>query len=467
MDKEHYQVNLMTFTIKPSATGQQFSTLTEGKTNKHLKLIETIYRSNTSSDYTEKIEELTNNFNYNSNSGSYWSEPKQSLLYGSPLYEVASPSQKLALNHLHWFTNYNYISDSETETVIFNQITSSVFEAIGGYDTLTNELAIETEQEYYHIKAFRKIGLMTAKALIGKEGLNKLLKWNSYKLVLGQDSLPTYKYHALRSIATTMLSSHKQQYSSYLRQLEAENRFIIKAPTTGMLGRSLKYSLPLQSFFSFNWGAGSPFMACQFYAIRIIANLYLKNMEHSIAKYFKKLEKKGEFIPAPTAVSRYHFLDESFHTTISQLLAKDLYKDFAKPTAYERFVANMAIYMMQSGTLGGLSGVLPHRYFADDYSIMEMIYRLLQSPVFGMSAQEALHWLNQCLCCEHEGFHVAMENRQRLLSEMRRFFEDVDYLWPVNREMRLMAARGSISEAIQNNIKNFEHFSRSVTVTDS
>ena len=28
---------------------------------------------------------------------------------------------KLALNHLHWLTNYNYISNSETETVTFNQ----------------------------------------------------------------------------------------------------------------------------------------------------------------------------------------------------------------------------------------------------------------------------------------------------------------------------------------------------------
>lgn len=457
----------MTFTIKPSATKPPNSPFTAEKTKKHFKLIETTYRNNTASDYTEKIEELTNSFNYHSNSSSYWSEPKQSLLYGSPLYEVASPAQKLALNHLHWFTNYNYISDSETETAIFNQITSSVFDAIGGYDTLSNELAIETEQEYHHIKAFRKIGLMTAKALIGKEGLNKLLKWNSYKLVLGQDTLPTYKYYALRSIATTMLSGHKQQYSYYLQKLEAENRFIIKAPTTGMLGRSLKYSLPLQSFFSFNWGAGSPFMACQFYGIRIIANLYLKNMEHAIAKYFKQLEKKGEFIPAPTAVSRYHFLDESFHTTISQLLAKDLYKNFAKPTAYEKFVANMAIYMMQTGTLGGLSGVLPHRYFPDDYSIMELIYRLLQGPVFSMSAQEALYWLNQCFCCEHEGFHVAMENRQRLLSEMQRFFADVDYLWPVNREMRLMATRGSISEAIQNNIQAFKHFSYPIKVTEN
>ncbi len=437
------------------------------KETRHTKLIEKTYQNNIDSDYTERIEELSKNFKYQDNKNSYWSDPEQSLLYGSPLYEVATPAQKLALNHIHWFTNYNYISDSETETVSFNQVTSSVFEAIGGYETLSQELSFETEQEYHHINAFRKIGLMSANALIGKKGLNALLKWNSYKLTLGHDSFSTYKYYALRSVAKKMMSGRKHQYSGYLHELEQKNKFILKAPTTGMLGRSLEYSLPLQSFFSFNWGSGSPFMACQFYTIRIIANLYLKNMEHSIAKYFKKLEKNDEFIPAPTAVSRYHFLDESFHTTISQLLAKDMYKAFAKPTAYEKFVGNMAIYMMQRGTLGGLSSVLPHRYFADDYTIMELVYRLLQAPVFGMSSQEALHWMERCFCHEHEGFHVASENRQRLLREMRRFFENIDYLWTVNREMRLMASLGSIDTAIQRNIKTFRQFSKSVITQSS
>lgn len=450
----------MTATIKPPATGKEFPTPTTRKTK---KIIETTYRNNAESDYTEKIAELNKKFNYHNNSDHYWSEPEQSLLYGSPLYEAASPSQKLALNHLHWFINYNYISDSETETAVFNQVTSSVFEALGGYQTLTDELAVETEQEYHHINAFRKIGLMTANAVIGRDGLNALLKWNSYKLTLGRDRVTTYEYYALRSVAKRMFQSKKPQYSRYLHDLEQKNKFIIKAPTTGMLGRSLEYSLPIQSFFSFNWGGGSPFMACQFYALRIIANLYLKNMEHSIVKYYKKLEKKGEFIPAPTAVSHNHFLDESFHTTISQLLAKDLYKEFAKPTVYEKFVSNLGIYMLQRGTLGGLSGVLPHRYFADDFTIMELIYRLLQAPIFGMSSQDALHWMQQCLCQEHEGFHVASQNRQRLLGELQRFFTEFDYLWAVNREMRVMAARGSINDAIANNIKTFGQFSQSVT----
>ncbi|HLP87799.1 MAG TPA: hypothetical protein VK184_04220 [Nostocaceae cyanobacterium] len=450
----------MTTTIKLPNTEQNIATSISGKTTKIQKIIDTTYRHNTESDYTEKIVDLNKSFSYNSNHNYYWSEPEQSLLYGTPLYEQASPSQRLILNHLHWFINYNYISDSETETVIFNQVTASVFEAIGGYQNLVNELAVETEQEHYHINTFRKIGLMTANAVIGRKGLNALLKWNSYKLALGRNSLATYEYYILRSLANRMFQSQKPQYSRYLYELEQQNQFIIKAPTTGMLGRSL--DLPLQSFFSFNWGSGSPFMACQFYAIRIIANLYLKNMEHSIVKYFRKLERKNEFIPTPTAVSYYHFLDESFHTTISQLLAKDLYKNFTKPTLYEKSVANLVIYLMQCGTLGGISGVLPYRYFADDYTIMELIYRLLQTPVFGMSSQDALYWLNQCLCSEHEGFYLASKNRQRLLKELRRFFADVDYLWPVNREMRVMAARGAISEAIANNSKTFRQFSHSV-----
>ncbi|MEO1402069.1 MAG: hypothetical protein AAFV72_12595 [Cyanobacteria bacterium J06635_1] len=426
------------------------------------RLVATTYDNNIASDYTEKIEALNRQFRYANNNAHYWSDPGQSVTYGTPLYDSATSAQRLALNHLHWFANYNYISDSESETVAFNQITGSVFKSIGGYETLAEELTVETEQEYQHINAFRKIGLMTATSVIGKSGLNALLKWNSYKLKLGQDKVPTYQYYALRAIAKRMSRDTRAHYSDYLNQAEAQSPFILQAPTTGMLGRSLEFSVPLQSFFSFSWGAGSPFMACQFYTIRMIANLYLKNMEHGIAKYYKTLENTGEFIPAPTAVSRYHFLDEAFHTTISQLLAKDLYREFDKPTAYERFVANISLYMMQRGTLGGLSGVLPHRYFADDGTIMEVLYRLLQGPVFGMAADEALHWMQLCLCQEHDGFHLARSNRNRLLGELRRFFQPVEYLWPINRDMQVMAKRGSIDAALRQNKITFDQFSRSV-----
>ncbi len=431
-------------------------------TGKCDKVIEKTYRNNADSDYTEKIAALGQGFTYAANRDRLWSEPSHSLLYGTPLYAQASETQRLALNHLSWFANYNYISNSETETVLYNQVTGSVFDAVG-YGTLAQELAFETEQEHDHIKAFRKVGLMTATALIGRSGLNALLKWNSYQLTLGKKVLPTGQYYGLRSLSKSVGGhAHKTHYSRYLQTLEDKNEFILKAPTTGMLGRSIGPSLPWQSFYGFSWGTGSPFMACQFYTIRMIANLYLKNMEHAIAKFAKQLENTDTKVPAPTAISRYHFLDEAFHTTISRLLAKELYREFSGPTAYEKLVANRIIYLMQKGTLGGLSAVLPHRYFADDFTIFEVLYQLLQSPVFGFSQTVAKRWMARCLCEEHDGLHMAAANRQRLLKDLRDFFEDVDYLWPVNRTMGAMSGRGEISVAIAQNQRTFDQFFKSV-----
>ena len=423
------------------------------------KLIDTTYRNNFDSDYTEKIAALTHEFRYADHKNALWSESSHSLLYGTSLYEQASDAQRLALNHLSWFANYNYISNSETETVMYNQVTGSVFKAVGGYDTLAAELSFEPAQEHDHIKAFRKVGLMTATALIGRSGLNALLKWNSYKLTLGKQSLPTYQYYALRSLAKTVGGkSHQSRYSSHLRSIEAESEFILKAPTTGMLGRSVGPSMPWQSFYGYSWGVGSPFMACHFYTVRMIANLYLKNMEHAIAKYAKQLQNAGSPVPAPTAISRYHFLDEAFHTTISRLLARDLYREFPKPTVYENIVANSVLHKMQTGTLGGLSAVLPHRYFADDFMLIELLFQVFQSPVFGFSVSEAKHWIERCFCEEHEGLHVAAANRARLLKELKTFFADVDYLFPVNRQMDAMRIRGQVSSTLKQNRQTFEDF---------
>lgn len=441
------------------------STLTEEFKKKHARLIENTYRRNLDSDYTEKIQELDRSFKYADNSDHYWSIPEQSLLYGTPLYEEASPAQKLALNHLHWFANYNYVADTETETVTYNQVTASVFSAIGGYDTVAKELEFETTQEYSHIHAFRKIGLSTATALMGKNVLKEIYKWHSYEMSLGSDRLATYKYYASRLLTKTMLRSKRKYYSRYLQELETKEQFIGKKPTSGVLGRKTPPSL--QRLFSFNWGGGSPFLACQYYVLRMMGNMTLQNMEYPIVKYHRKLQKQGEFIPAPTAVSHNHFLDESFHTTMSQTLGKAVYKDFPAPTAYEKFIANLAIYTVQNGTLSALSGAFTHRYFPDDCSLMELIYRLLQTPLFGMSAPEAITWIERCLCYEHDGFHLSAANHQRLQEEHCRFFEGLDYLWPVNREMGAMAAGGSIEKAIQRNRQTFRQFSQLVTESNS
>lgn len=472
-------------------------TQVEQKSKKHIKLTEINYRRNTESDYTEKIEELDKHFDYNSNSDYYWSEPEFSLLYGTPLYEEASPSQKRALNHLYWATQYNQTAATEANAVLYNQVTAGVFSLMGGYDTLCKELDLETAQERHHIHAFHMMGYKTKKALLGSSftasiqgkshpnysGRGLALKHPSHNRVASarqnpvqqsstqhnrqaqlfsfnwqSSPLSAYQDSALRFITNkVLLKNQAHYYSQYLRELDEKGE-PIPAQTTGLLGQLAPR--PLLQFFTLNCGT-SPFLACLFYVTRFMANMLIKNYEYRYSQYYRELEKKGGFIPAPLAVSHYHLLDEAFHTTTSQLIAQDLYKDFPKPTAYEKFLANVTIYKAQRVGLSGLSGGIPAIFRSDDTFILSF-YRLLQSPVFNMSDREALEWLQKCLCLEHEGFHLTLKYHDRLLSDLRRLFEPIDYLWRVNRELGIMASGGSMEQAIQNNIKTFQQFSKSV-----
>ncbi len=395
-----------------SNTKQQPQTTSAIQVKKHLKVTEINYRRNKESNYTEKITELEQNFDYGSHKDHYWSDPELSILYGTPLYEVASPSQKIALNHLFWVGGYNLTAASETNTVLYNQITGSVFYSIGGYETLCHELDVETSQERYHIHAFRTVANMTEIAVLGDVITGNPLTGSAFKAMQG-----------------------------------------------GMIGR-LSPGV-MRHLFSFSWGS-TPFLASQYYALRFIANMILKLTEHSRSQYFRDLEKKNEFIPAPAAISHYHFLDESFHTTTSQVIAQDLYKDFPRPTAYERFMANLAIYMMQLTILNGLSAAAVASFYPDKLFVMPLVYKMLRSPLFGMSTQEALSWIEKCFCHEHEGLHLNLKYHQQLFSSLCQFFDKLDYTWSINREMRVMAAGTSISKTIQDNTKFFDKFSKSV-----
>jgi hypothetical protein len=435
------------------------------KRKKHFQIIEKTYNNNNDSDYTEKIEALGKNFDYSSNSSYLWGEPELSTLYGTPLYEQASTSQKLALNHLYWVGQYQHTAAAESNTMLYNQVTSGVFTKLGGYETLCKELDFETDQERFHIGTFQRIGYKTKVALLGKQSLGntlhkKLATPNTS--LLGKLKLPQNKEYwsslqesTFRTITKLMHRQNADYYSQFL-----EERGVEKIPTTtdGLAG--VTASLSAFKFLTLNWGS-SPFMAAQYYSARMIANMSLKAYEHRFFRQFKELERKNDFIPAPLQVSYYHLLDEAFHTTMSHVISQEVYKDFPQPTAYEKLLSNLIIYRLQSGLLNGLSAALPVT-FRDDASFMTAYYRLLTSPLFGMSSTDAIYWLEKCLCQEHEGFHLNLSYHQSLLSDMQKFFGRLDYLWPVNREMRLMAAGGSIEQAIQRNKTAFGKFARAV-----
>ncbi|KST62479.1 hypothetical protein [Mastigocoleus testarum] len=449
------------------------SEVNNSEVKKHVKLTEINYQRNTESDYTEKIQELDKNFNYANNSSYYWSKPELSTLYGTPLYEQASDSQKLALNHLYWATQYNQTAATEANAVLYNQVTAGVFGNFSGYETLCRMLDLETDQERDHIHAFHNIGYKTKKALLGKTAFRASTQGRknaptmkisprkgrrTLSSSLQKSTLSSFQDSTFRFITNKIvLKDQSEYYSQYLRNLDGKGE-PLPAQTTGLLGQLA--SRPVLQFFTLNCGS-SPFLACLFYLTRFIANMLLKNYEYRFVQYYRELDKKGEFIPTPTAVSFNHLMDEAFHTTTSQMIAQELYKNFPKPTAYEQFVANLTIYRAQSVGLSGLSAALPS-VFRTDAAFIDSLYRLLQSSVFGFSSQEALYWLEKCLCQEHEGFHVNLKYHQRLLSDLRRSFTDIDYLWSVNRELEIMNSGGSIGKAIETNSKTFKQFSQSL-----
>ena len=435
----------------------QVSNLSSSKSLKHSQLIARTYQSNIESDYTEKIEQLGKNFDYQRDGDRYWGPTELSTLYGTPLYAQASESQKLALNHLYWVGQYNHTANSEANTMLYNQITEGVFANFGDYRTLCQELQFETDQERYHIKTFQKIGYKTKVAILGKTGLGNPLARKSLATrnipqlrKFYQASLEKVREATFRSVTRTMLGG-KSNYSRYLQEQEGNS-----IPTTNGGLAALTGSPSAFKFFTLNWG-NSPFLATQYYAVRMIANMSLKTYEHQYFKHFKKLDKAGDFVPAPTEVSYYHLLDESFHTTMSQVIAQELHRDFAQPTAYEKFIANLTIYWAQKGVLGGLSGGLPAVFRKDDFWLLSL-YRLLQSSLFEMSSVEALQWMEKCLCQEHEGFHLNLKYHQKLLTEFRRFFAPLNYLWKVNRDVEIMAAGASIDRALKNNRQSWQRF---------
>ncbi|MDZ8188306.1 MAG: hypothetical protein RMX96_26055 [Nostoc sp. ChiSLP02] len=431
------------------------------KQKRHFQVIQKTYQNNIDSDYTEKMESLGKNFDYNKNSNHFWGDRQLSTLYGTPLYNQASQAQKLALNHLYWVGQYQHTASAEANTMLYNQITSGVFTHVGGYETLCQELDFETSQERHHINTFHRIGYKTKLALLGKESfgnpLHKKLNNQTQKKLLPLPELP--KKEAVQDFTYRFLTKLMHQgkdnyYSEYLKE-KSES---IPTATGGLAGVTASPSV--FKYLSLNWGS-SPFLAAQYYSVRMVANMSLKTYEYHYYKQFKELDKKGEFIPDPIAVSHYHLLDESFHTTMSQTIAQEVYKDFPKPTMYEKLLSNVIILLVQRGVLSGLSGALPAT-FRDDVNFIPAYYRLLTSPLFKMSQEDALYWMEKCLCEEHEGFHTNHKFHQTLLNDLRRFFGHLEYLWPVNREMRLMAEGGSIEKAIQRNQIAFKQFASSV-----
>jgi hypothetical protein len=82
----------------------------------------------------------------------------------------------------------------------------------------------------------------------------------------------------------------------------------------------------------------------------------------------------------------------------------------------------------------------------------------LRSPIFDLSPTDTWHWLDRCLCEEHQGLHINLKYHARLLDNLQRMFTDIDYLWASNREMQVMAKGGTIASTLVHNRKALAQF---------
>lgn len=432
------------------------------KINPTQKFLERNYQNNLESDYTEKIEDLYKNFQYERNSQHYWTKPELSLLYGTPLYEQCSEEQKLGLNHLFWALTYHKIvADSEIEATRYNLITAGSFVAeSSSYQSLADMLEHETNQEYIHIKAFHKIASQVYKNTIQKQKAGKPIQnsnANFHPEELSNSQLNNLLAQLSQDSSEKLKLQEAFENNIYVKQLN-ESKKDICSPTNGFFnGLTGNFSDSVRKLFVTSWGS-SPFLACSFFVSRYISNLFLKNFEYKISKHYTALQKHNEFIPEPTSISHYHFLDEAFHTTTSLKLGRDIYKELPKPSEYEKFFTNVLVYAIQSINLGSLSGVLPNRLMPDAY-VMPLIHKVLTSALFDMSNEDALYWMEKCLCSEHNGFYMNKTFHGQMFLDMHRFADGLDYLWPVNKEMELVNLGGSVPQAVANNTQAFRQFS--------
>ncbi|MEC4984115.1 MAG: hypothetical protein SAJ37_16475 [Oscillatoria sp. PMC 1068.18] len=421
------------------------------------------HQHNLDSDYTEKIEELAKKFRYENEKSYYWSDPQFSFFYETPLYKQASESQKLALNHLFWNLLYKITADSEIELTHYNLITAGTLLKMGSeYELIAKQLEHETEQERVHIRTFYRVNYQTQKKLFGKPK-----KSDFAREPLSKHTPNKLLSRCIDAVNRKILSQQGKYKSPYFLEL-AEKNIAFVTPTQGFFNGFQRITpLSMLQLLVQSWGS-SPFLACNFYGIRYLANLNLKAYEHNVVRYYKKQQKREEVLPIPSAISYYHFLDEAFHTTTSLFIGRDLYRQVPSPSAYEKLIANIAFYLTQRENFSHLSTIVPNR-FTSDRTLLPYAYQILQSPIFGFSREESLHWLEKCLCQEHDGLHHNLQLHHNLLNEYRHFASKLDYLWSVNREMRLMSGGGSIEKAyrkvgvaIEQNKKAFQKFAQSV-----
>ncbi len=363
------------------------------------------YRRNQQQDQTEKLEEVARDFCYEDWKDCYWQAEKFSLLYGTPLWAQATEDQRRTLNHLYWVAYYSQIISAEIATIYFNQTSAAGLYAHEGFRSICNMLDLESAQERAHIQAFQTIARRTEAALFDQ---------------------PLFSYPMRGPFTETMLFADTDKLKRKWKQIQLQAFGLVSASNT--------------------------FLACQYFTVRGLRTLNGKLVQHQLSQY---CAKDVETAPIPSQVSHYHFLDESFHFNSSTLISQEVIGCLEAPTKLERQIANLGIKGCQQDH--STFSVVINGIFWHDPGLYETVYRLLRSPLFSFDVRQAKEMMRQCFTQESDGLHQSYQTHHEAMSAYRAYIAPLTYVWPSNREMRVMAT-ASIEQYLRRQRRSLPKF---------
>lgn len=387
--------------------------LGEGENTLHsdietIRKIEINYRRNKKQDNTERLDEAAQQFNYDDCKDEYWNPEEFSLLYGTPLWDEASQSQRILLNQLYWVAYYSQIISAEIATIFFNQTSAAGLYGMENFRSICDMLDLETSQERAHIAAFKKVAEEVEEKLFGER---------------------LFTYPMRGPYAETMICGQTNRIKSFWKSIQLR--------AFGLLS------------------SGNAFIAAQYFLIRGVRTLNGKIVQHQLSQYYQK-HPDQENAPIPSKISYYHFMDESYHFNSSTIISHDVIRALKKPTAFEKMVSNMAVRGCQKDHFN--VSILVNGIFWYDPAGFRMVERLLRSPLFGMDGAQAKDMIRRCFTEESLALEKAFETHRTAVDSYRAYLADLDFISGPNRDLSLMS-RSSKAHYLKHARRAFRGFS--------
>jgi hypothetical protein len=364
-------------------------------------------RRNEEQDHTNLIDQAAEKFCYADCKAVFWQEEDFSLLHGTPVWDQATISQRLVLNHLYWVAYYSQIISAEIATIFLNQVSAAGLYTLEDFRIVCDTLDLETKQVLAHIHAFKKIG--------------EAVEWELFG-----ERLFTYPMRGL--FTETMLFSDTNWGKQFWRKLQIQAYTLLSA--------------------------NNAFLASQYLLVRGLRTLNGKLIQHQLANYYMRHPEQHK-APIPAAISYYHFMDESYHFNTSMMVGQDVIRSLNRPTRFESWAINQGVAGCQKDHFHFSAAI--RGIFWYEPALLKVIYKLFRSVIFGMDDQEAKKMLNACFTQETAGLQNSFDMHRTAVESYKAFVASSTYLSAANREMRIME-RNSIPAYLKRNQRAMVRF---------